>query len=306
MDNPEAAHSLVREYFVERGADASIVVKADGIAAGKGVVVARGEDEAHNAIEEMMVRHAFGAAGERVVLEECLVGEEASIMAFTDGENVLVMPPSQDHKRIFDNDAGPNTGGMGAYSPVPVIPASTVHEVTEKIIKPAITAIRDLGIPYKGVLYAGIMVTSEGPKTIEFNCRFGDPETQVILPLLQTDLFTIMYACVNCTLESVEAEWKQEASVSVVAASGGYPGEYVTGKLIEGLDRAAHTQRCLVFHAGTREENGQVFTDGGRVLSVTGLGHNLAEAATYAYEGIGQIEFEGIHYRRDIAARALS
>jgi phosphoribosylamine--glycine ligase len=306
VDNPESAHARVRDYFAQFGSDSRLVVKADGIAAGKGVVVARGEDEAHAAVDDMMVRHAFGAAGEKVVLEECLEGEEASIMAFTDGENVLVMPPSQDHKRIFDNDAGPNTGGMGAYSPVPVIPQTTVQEVVDRIIKPAIHAIRDLGIPYKGVLYAGIMATADGPKTIEFNCRFGDPETQAILPLLKTDLLTIMDACVNCSIENLEVEWRQEASVAIVAASGGYPGEYATGKLIEGLDRAAHSERCLVFHAGTREENGQIFTDGGRILAVTGLGHDLAEAAAHAYDGIRQIEFDGIHYRKDIAGRALT
>lgn len=305
-DSPEVAHSRIKAYFAEFGPQARLVVKADGIAAGKGVVVAQGEDEAHNAVEEMMVRHAFGMAGERIVLEECLEGEEASIMSFTDGESVLVMPPSQDHKRIFDSDAGPNTGGMGAYSPVPIIPASTVQDVVERIVKPAIGAIRDLGIPYKGVLYAGIMVTAEGPKTIEFNCRFGDPETQAILPLLKSDLVSIMEACVNCNLENIEAEWKHEAAVTVVAASGGYPGDFATGKLIEGLDRGAHAERCLVFHAGTREENGQVFTDGGRVLSVTGLGYDLPEAASHAYAGIGQIKFEGMHYRRDIAGRALS
>jgi phosphoribosylamine---glycine ligase len=305
VDSPEDAHARVNQYFADAGADARLVVKADGIAAGKGVVVASGQEEAHHAVEEMMVRRIFGAAGERLVLEECLEGEEASIMAFTDGESVVVMPPSQDHKRIFDNDAGPNTGGMGAYSPVPVIPPSTAQEVVERIIKPAVAAIRDLGIPYKGVLYAGIMVTPEGPKTIEFNCRFGDPETQAVLPLLKTDLVQIIDACVNCYLDKVEVEWKTEASAAVVAASGGYPGEYATGKLIEGLDRAAHSERCLVFHAGTREENGQIFTDGGRILSVTGLGRDLPEAVAHAYNGVRQINFEGMHYRQDIAARAL-
>jgi phosphoribosylamine--glycine ligase len=305
-ETPEQAHAQVSAYFLDSEPGKRLVIKADGIAAGKGVVVASSEEDSHAAVEDMMVRHVFGSAGERLVLEECLEGEEASIMAFTDGESIVVMPPSQDHKRIFDNDAGPNTGGMGAYTPVPVIPATTVQEVVDRIIKPAIAAIRDLGIPYKGVLYAGVMVTADGPKTIEFNCRFGDPETQAILPLLKTDLVSIMDACVNCSLEKLQVEWAPEASAAIVAASGGYPGEFKTGKLIEGLDRAAHAEKCLVFHAGTREENGQIFTDGGRVLSVTGQGRDLPEAISHAYAGIREIHFEGIHYRHDIGARALS
>jgi phosphoribosylamine--glycine ligase len=240
-----------------------------------------------------------------VVLEERLVGEEASIMAITDGDTVIPLVPSQDHKRANDGDLGPNTGGMGAYSPVPVIPADTVQLTVDRILKPAIVAIRELGIPYRGVLYAGIMVTKDGPKTIEFNCRFGDPETQVVLPLLETDLLDLFLGVTDCCLESVEVRWKQSASVCVVAASGGYPGSYQTGKPISGLKAAAGEADSIVFHAGTREENGQTVTDGGRVLSVTGLGATLPEAAARAYAGLSQISFEGIHYRHDIGARAI-
>jgi phosphoribosylamine--glycine ligase len=254
----------------------------------------------------MMSQRVFGTAGDRLVIEECLEGEEASIMAFTDGETVVPISPSQDHKRIFDNDAGPNTGGMGAYSPVPVIPPTAAQEALETILKPAVAAIRDLGIPYKGVLYAGIMVTPQGLKTIEFNCRFGDPETQAVIPLLETDLVDVMEAVVNANLDSLAVKWRQEASVCIVASSGGYPGDYATGKLIEGLDRAAQSEGCLVFHAGTREENGQYLTDGGRVLGVTGLGKDIAEATARAYAGLSHIHFEGIHYRTDIARRALN
>jgi phosphoribosylamine--glycine ligase len=215
------------------------------------------------------------------------------------------MPPSQDHKRVFDNDFGPNTGGMGAYSPVSVIPPNTAAEAVETILKPAVAAIRELGIPYQGILYAGIMVTEEGLKTLEFNCRFGDPETQAILPLLDTDLVEIIDAAVNCGLDEIEVKWKSESAVTVVAASGGYPGEYATGKLIEGIDRDPQSEGCLIFHAGTRIENGQVLTDGGRVLAVTGTGQDITEAASRAYAGIKHIHFEGMHYRHDIAGRAL-
>jgi len=305
-DTPEEAHAFVESYYALHSEPGTrLVVKADGLCGGKGVVVAENAAEAHTAVENMMVRRVFGDAGNRVVIEECLEGEEASIMAFTDGEHVLPMPPSQDHKRIFENDTGPNTGGMGAYSPVPFVTPSVAAEALEKILKPAVAAIRDLGIPYKGVLYAGIMVTREGPKTLEFNCRFGDPETQAILPLLESDLLEIMDAAVNCRLDKIEVTWGQQASCCVVAASAGYPGSFETGKVIEGLDRASQREGCLVFHAGTRLEHGQVLTDGGRVLGVTGVGADLPEAVRRAYAGLSHIHFDGIYYRRDIARRAL-
>ena len=281
-----------------------VVVKVDGLAAGKGVIVAGSYEEAQGAVYAAFAG-AFGAAGERLIVEEYLTGREASVFALTDGRNILPFVPAQDYKRIYDGDEGLNTGGMGAYSPVPVIPLDTAREAVETILKPAVAAIRDLGIPYKGVLYAGIIVTERGLKTLEFNCRFGDPETQAIIPLLETDLVEIMMAVVESRLDGLEIRWKPEASATVVAASAGYPGDYVTGKLIEGLDRAAHSEGCTVFHAGTRMENGQTFTDGGRVLAVTGVGADLPQAISRAYAGMKHIEFEGIHYRGDIGHRAL-
>ena len=304
-DTAEEARERIRSYFGDGKNRSGVVVKADGIAAGKGVIIASTPEEAIAAVDLIMVLKAFGESGERVVIEELLNGQEVSLLAFTDGETVVAMPPSQDHKRIFDNDKGPNTGGMGAYSPVPVLPSDIVETTVQSILVPAVTAIRDLGIPYKGVLFAGIMLTDDGIKALEFNCRFGDPETQVILPLLETDLIDVMEAVVNSDLESVQVVWRDEAAVCVVASSGGYPGEYDTGKLIEGLDRAYAEDDVFVFHAGTRDDAGQVFTDGGRVLGVTGVGQTLVEAAARAYAGIGQITFEGMHYRRDIGARAL-
>jgi phosphoribosylamine--glycine ligase len=280
-------------------------VKADGLAAGKGVTVAGSEDEAHQTVDEMMVRKVFGAAGERVLVEECLEGEEVSIMAVTDGECVVPLPPSQDHKRAHDGDEGPNTGGMGAYSPVPVVPDHIAREALDLVLKPAVNAIRDLGIPYKGVLYAGLIVTKDGLKTLEFNCRFGDPETQVVLPLLDADLYEVMDAAVNGRLEDVDISTSSDAAVCVVAASGGYPGDYPTDIPIEGLDEAAEAEGCLVFHAGTREREGRFLTAGGRVLGVTGVGPGLPEAARRAYAGVDRITFEGKHVRRDIAGRAL-
>jgi len=305
-DTAEAAHQTVKDYFARhKSPGEKLVVKADGPAAGKGVIIACSEEDAHKTVDDLMVRRIFGPAGERIALEECLEGEEASIMAFTDGEKVIPMPPSQDHKRIFDNDMGPNTGGMGAYSPVPAAPPHVVREVMDRVIQPAVEAIRDLGIPYKGCLYAGIMITEEGIKTLEFNCRFGDPETQVILPLLKTDLVEIMDAVINCGLDSIDIEWRDEAAVTVVASSGGYPGEYATGKLIEGLDKTVQSEDCIVFHAGTRMQNGQILTDGGRVLAVTGLGRDIPSAIARAYAGMRNIHFEGMHYREDIGKKAI-
>lgn len=301
-----SAHDAVARWFAKPAvAERGLVVKADGLAAGKGVTVADTETEAHEAVEVMMVRKAYGAAGDRVLIEERLVGEEVSIMAITDGEYIVPLPPSQDHKRVGDGDDGPNTGGMGAYSPVPIVPADIADLALEQVLKPAVTAIRDLGIPYKGVLYAGLIITDEGLKTLEFNCRFGDPETQAVLPLLESDLVEIMDASVNGRLDDVDVTCSEGSSVCVVAASGGYPGDYETGKLIEGLDRAAQSEGCLVFHAGTREANGQFLTDGGRVLGVTATGPDLPRAAARAYAGIKHISFDGMHYRSDIAGRAL-
>lgn len=306
-EDPQAAHDAIRRHFAAHPEPGTrIVIKADGLAAGKGVVVAADEEQAHQAVEDMMVRRIFGTAGDRVLVEECLEGEEVSIMAVTDGECVVPLPPSQDHKRAYDNDQGPNTGGMGAYSPVPILPDSIVNEALELVLRPAVHAIRDLGIPYKGVLYAGLMVTAQGIRTLEFNCRFGDPETQAVLPLLEADLFEVMDAAVNGRLDDVDVACSAEAAVCVVAASRGYPGDYETGKPIAGLDRASQAEGCTIFHAGTRDADGQIVTAGGRVLGVTGTGIDLGEAARRAYAAIQLISFEGMHYRKDIAGRALN
>ena len=304
-DSPEEARDRIRDYYAGREPMTKIVVKADGLAAGKGVVVADNEAQALNAVHRIMEERIFGGAGDRVVIEECLYGQEASIMAITDGEAVVPLVPSQDYKRVFDEDLGPNTGGMGAYSPVPVVPPDTAQQAVETILKPAIAAIRDLGIPYRGVLYAGIMVTEQGLKAIEFNCRLGDPETQAVLPRLESDLVPLLQSVTDCTLDKTELRWRPGGAVCVVAASGGYPGEFDTGKVITGVEQAEQLEDCLVFQAGTRAADGQLLTDGGRVLSVTGLGDTLAAAAERAYAGMSHIHFDGMHYRHDIAARAL-
>lgn len=303
-DSPTVARARLADYYALHGPDARVVVKADGLAAGKGVIVASSLQEAEQAIHQLMEEKVFGEAGTQVVIEEHLSGEEASIMAITDGSHIVPLLPSQDHKRAFDNDQGPNTGGMGAVCPVPILPPNIVHQVIEQIVRPAIEAIRDLGIPYRGTLYAGVMVTPEGPKCIEFNSRFGDPETQVVLPLLESDLLDLLQGAVECTLDQVEAKWKPAAAVTVVAASEGYPGPYTTGKPIRGIEEA-EALGCLVFHAGTRRVDGSLVTDGGRVLNVTGLGADVREAAQLAYKGISRIFFEGMHYRKDIAARNI-
>ena len=301
----EEARTCLDDFYRRNSVDTRIVIKADGLAAGKGVIVARDADEAAAGIYRIMGDRIFGAAGDTVVIEECLVGEEASIMALTDGSAIIPFVPSQDHKRAFDGDMGPNTGGMGAYSPVPILPPDVVEAAIEQILRPAIHAIGALGIPYRGVLYAGIMVTPDGLKTIEFNCRLGDPETQAALPLLDSDLVPLLMGVADCSLSEHTAQWRSHASVCVVAASGGYPGDFETGKAINGLEQAAETEGCLVFHAGTRQANGETVTDGGRVLSVTGIGEDVQTAANRAYAGLDCLHFDGIHYRRDIAAHSL-
>lgn len=304
-DSATVANARIHDHYQAQGAAARIVIKADGLAAGKGVIVAASEDEAKAAVHSMMTERIFGASGDHVIVEECLVGEEVSIMAITDGETLVPLLPAQDHKRIFDDDLGPNTGGMGAYSPMPLIAPEVAEEALERVLKPAIAAIRGLGIPYQGILYAGIIVTAEGIKCIEFNCRLGDPETQTVLPLLASDIVPLLTGALDGTLDSAKAEWRDQASVCVVAASGGYPGDYVNGKPITGLEQAAQSAGCLVFHAGTRFDQGGTVTNGGRVLSVTGVAPTLLDAAASAYAGLSHIQFEGIHFRRDIAARGL-
>ncbi|OJF17400.1 MAG: phosphoribosylamine--glycine ligase [Bacillaceae bacterium G1] len=293
-------------YVREHGAP--IVLKADGLAAGKGVTVAQTLEEAEAALERMMKDKVFGEAGKRVVVEEFLQGQELSLMAFVDGETVLPMVPVQDHKPVFDGDKGPNTGGMGTYSPTPQLPQSVIEESVERILKPVAKAMVAEGKPYRGVLYGGLMVTAEGPKVIEFNARFGDPETQVVLPRLETDLLDVLEAVVEGRLADIQLQWKREAAVCVILASEGYPGSYPKGRVIEGLfdPEEQRKRQVYLFHSGTARKDGQWLTNGGRVLGVTALGEDLAAAREKAYRAIEEIRFEGMHYRKDIGLRGLS
>ncbi|OME76125.1 phosphoribosylamine--glycine ligase [Paenibacillus sp. FSL A5-0031] len=294
----ESASAYLREQ------SAPIVIKADGLAAGKGVTVAATLEEAEQALRDMMVDKVFGQAGSQIVIEECLVGQEMSILAFVDGETVRAMVPAQDHKPIFDGDKGPNTGGMGTYTPLPHIDQAIIDESIQKIIIPTAKAMVSEGRPFRGVLFAGLMITKDGPKTIEFNARMGDPETQVVLPRLQTDLIDIVLASLNGNLDQLDIQWSEEAAVCVVVASEGYPASYPKGRVITGLAEA-EAQGALVFHAGTAEKDGQFVTNGGRVLGIVGRGRDIAEARARAYEAVSVIDFEGKQNRTDIAAKAL-
>ena len=291
-----------RAYVQKEGAP--IVIKADGLAAGKGVIVAETLDAALDAVDAILSDKAFGQAGSRVVIEEFMAGEEASLLAFTDGKTIIPMISSQDHKRAYDGDKGPNTGGMGTYAPAPVMTADMVQQATEKVLNPVIAAMAKEGRPYKGCLYAGLMITEEGPKVVEFNARFGDPETQVVLPLLESDLVDIMLACADGTLDTVDIQWSKGTAVCVVMASGGYPKAYQKGFAIDGLQKAK-AAGTLVFHAGTAEKDGKVVTAGGRVLGVVAKADTVKEAVAQAYKGVSAISFEGAFYRKDIAHRAL-
>lgn len=285
---------------------APIVVKADGLAYGKGVIVAKEKEEALGAIANIMDFKVFGSAGDMVIIEDCLEGEEASILVVSDGTDFVCLAPSQDHKRVFDEDRGPNTGGMGAYSPAPLITDEIYNEIKEKIITPIIKGLAREDKFYKGVLYAGLMITKEGPKVLEFNVRFGDPETQAILPRMKTDLLDIIEASVNGGLgDFSKLEWDERACVCVVMASGGYPGDYKKGLEIKGLNALEGLDDIIVFHAGTKFQNGNIVTDGGRVLGVTALGDGIENAINRTYEAVSKISFEGMHYRKDIGARAL-
>ena len=280
-----------------------IVVKADGLAAGKGSIVAESIAEALKALSEIMEEHIFGSAGDQVVIEECLTGKEVSLLAFTDGKTVVPMVPACDYKRVFDGDQGPNTGGMGSYSPPGFFDDELTNRARDTILEPTVRAMAREGKPYKGVLYAGLIVTEDGPKALEFNARFGDPENQVMIPRLKSDLVDIMVAVIDGTLDRIKVEWSDEACVGVVIASGGYPGSYQTGFPIEGLDRV--DRDILVFHAGTKAKQGKIYTDGGRVLTVAATGKTIAEAREKVYLNLPRIHFEGCHYRKDIAAREV-
>lgn len=291
-------------YIARHGAP--IVVKADGLAAGKGVVVAQTVAEAEAAVRDMLSGNAFGAAGARVVIEEFLEGEEASFLAFTDGKNIIPLASAQDHKPVFDGDSGPNTGGMGAYSPAPVV-TPAIHELAmEEVMRRTVDGMAAEGRPYRGVLYAGLMIKDGAVKTLEFNARFGDPECQPLLMRLKSDLVPVLLACARGDLSGIELEWHDQAAVCVVMASGGYPGDFPKGLPISGLDAAAQLDDLVVFHAGTAVADGRVVTAGGRVLGVTGRGPTVAAAIDTAYRGVRAISWEGAHYRSDIGRKALT
>ena len=300
FDNPDDAITYIKEI------NAPVFVKADGLAAGKGAIPGRTVEEAIQAVKTIMVDREFNDAGNQVVIEEELIGEEASFFIFTDGSYCLPLVSSQDHKMSLDGDQGKNTGGMGAYSPAPVMTPELQEYVMEDIVYPTITGMRLQERVFKGVLYVGLMITNDGPKVIEFNCRFGDPEAQVLLPRMAGDLVPVLEACIDGTLEDVNVGWKPEAAACVVMASGGYPDAYEKGKAIRGLDETILLEGVTVFHAATKAQNGGIVTDGGRILGVTALASDLKSAVDQAYRGVGEIHFDRAHFRTDIGYRALT
>jgi phosphoribosylamine--glycine ligase len=299
FDKQEAAFAFLRESRFP------IVIKADGLALGKGVIVATNPEEAMQAVESMMSEGRFGEAGRRLVIEECLSGSECSLHALVDGTNFRMLASARDHKRAFDGDAGPNTGGMGAFSPANNFSAAQEVQFEREVMRPLLEGLRETGENFRGLLFPGLMITDQGPRVLEFNCRFGDPETQVILPRLKSDLLELLEATIDGRLHDAIIEWDERVAVTVVLASGGYPDKYETGKPISGLESAASND-VQIFHAGTRRENGQVVTAGGRVLAVTALGNTVEAARECAYGAVSQIHFEGCHYRRDIALSAVA
>lgn len=299
FDNSQEA----KKYAESKGAP--IVVKADGLAAGKGVIVCNSVEEAREAIDLIMVEKKFGKAGERVVLEECLTGEEVSILIFTDGETIVPLVPSQDHKPIYDGDKGPNTGGMGAYAPTPLVNDDIFNNIITTIFEPLIEGLKKEGKVYKGMLYGGLMIKDNQPFVLEFNVRFGDPETQAILPKLRSDLVFVMLQTIDAKLKKVKLEWDERFCLCTVLASGGYPGSYEKGKEITGLDTLKEMKDVFVFHAGTKRET-NLLTNGGRVLNIVGLGQSLQEAQKKVYRAIENVHFEKMYYRHDIGSRALS
>ena len=298
----EDAHDA-HEYLDD--AVAPIVVKADGLAKGKGVIVCATIEEAHAAVRQIMEHREFGQAGERVVIEECLKGEETSVLAITDGRTIIPLEPAQDHKPIFDGDKGPNTGGMGAYSPVPQVTDALRDEIERKVLVPTVHAMRTENRKYQGILYAGLMMTPQGISTLEFNIRWGDPETQPLIMRIKSDIVPLFLAVAEGNVQDQVIEWDERTAVCVVMASGGYPGPYEKGKVITGLDDAARLKDVMVFHAGTEMSDGKIVTNGGRVLGVTALGVDVADARAKAYEAVEMIHWDGCQYRKDIAAKAL-
>jgi len=299
FSTPEEA----KTYLREKGVPA--VIKADGLAAGKGVIIARNLEKAEEAIDAILTRRIFGAAGERIIIEECLKGEEASFMAFTDGTTLLPMPSSQDHKPLCDNDEGPNTGGMGAYSPAPVVTEKLQKKIMEEVMVPAVRGMARQGRKYKGILYAGLMIDQDEIKVLEFNARFGDPETQPVVIRMKTDLLTVLEAVALEKLDQISLQWDERPAVCVVMASPGYPEKYQKGIEIKGLERVTGMKDLEVFHAGTAFKDNRVVTSGGRVLGVTALGDSIEGAINLAYQATAQIHWDGVHYRRDIGKKAL-
>jgi phosphoribosylamine--glycine ligase len=295
--------SKAKAYIEKKGAP--IVVKADGLCAGKGVFVCETKEEAIKAIEKIMEEKIFGEAGNKVVIEEKLVGEEASYIVITDGYNFKALPTSQDHKRLLDNDEGPNTGGMGAYSPTPLIDQELKEKIEEKIIKPALKILEKEGHPYIGFLYAGLMIVDKEPYVLEFNCRLGDPEAQAILPRVENDFLEIIEIALEKNLNKIDLKEKSDSAVCVVMASKGYPGKYEKGKKIEGLEKASQTPGVIIFHAGTKKIDNEFYTSGGRVLGVTALDKDIPLAIEKAYKAVSMIYFEGAHYRKDIGKKAF-
>ena len=306
---PTASHMTfsspdeAKNHVKKRGTP--LVVKADGLAAGKGVILAMTEKEALDAIDSMMIKKDFGPAGNKVVIEELLQGEEASFLAFTDGETIVPMPSSQDHKAIYDGDQGPNTGGMGAYSPASVVTPEVSEKVMKKIMIPTIKGMAAEGRKYRGILYAGLMIDKGEPWVLEFNTRFGDPETQPLLVRMKSDLLPVLEATITGTLQEIQIEWDVRPAVCVVMASSGYPGIYEKGKIIFGLEAAEQVKEAFVFHAGTAWKNGNIVTNGGRVLGVTALGDTIQEAISQTYKAVSMITWEGAYYRKDIGVKAL-
>jgi phosphoribosylamine--glycine ligase len=306
---PTAAYEVFTEIdpavaFIDR-VGIPIVIKADGLAAGKGVIIAQTREEAVSAVTDMLSGNAFGSAGSRVVVEEFLKGEEASFLVFTDGKNIIPLASAQDHKAIFDGDTGPNTGGMGAYSPAPVVTPAIHDKAMAEVLRRTVDGMAAEGRPYRGVLYAGLMIDGDSVKTLEFNARFGDPECQPLLMRMKSDIVPILQAVANGNLEGIEIDWHDKAAVCVVMAAGGYPGDYRKGDLISGLDAAGRIEELFVFHAGTTAQNGDFITAGGRVLGVTALGSSVKEAIDRAYSGVDLISWDGVQYRRDIGAKAM-
>jgi len=291
--------------YIKENKKYPVVIKADGLAAGKGVLICNNEEEAIAAITDIMIKKIFGNSGDTIVIEEFLEGEEASILALTDGENIILLPPSQDHKRIFDDDKGPNTGGMGAYAPTPLIKKDIINKIKNTILHPTLEGLKRKNIIYKGVLYAGLMITKDGPKVLEYNCRFGDPETQSIMPLINSNLLELFIGCSDGNIKNKQIDIKDGFALNVVIASSGYPGKYETGKEIYGLEKFNDRDDIIIFHAGTKVEKGKILTSGGRVLNFTGIDKNIEKTIEKVYNNINKIKFEGAYYRKDIGKRAL-